>query len=488
MDIKKIILTGLIYLAQASLSAQISHPPFRYVGEDSVVTHASNRYSAMSFLRKVFMGRNYRREWAEPVTLPVFRLSNTRFTIEELGGGMQTKSLKLKDSSGKIWALRTIDKDVEGAMPPLLKNTFAQKLSQDQISATMPYGTLIIGDLARSAGITAAQPAIYFVADDTAFGSYQSIFANTVCMLEERDPGFSSTEDTKTVLRSVQHTNTHVVDQKVLLRARLFDMLLADWDRHYDNWRWGTRDSAGIKFYHAVPRDRDWAFYYSGGLVPKLVRLAVLRFLINFKEEPEHIKSLSYKAHTFDAVFLNGMNLNDWREAVRHLQQSLTDAAIEQAVKKLPPAIYALQGNSFIQRLKARRDRLEEGVVKYYHFLSRQVQIDGSNEADVFSFKAADNGFVLQIFRLEKETATRQILYERRFLQSETHSVVINGLGSDDLFEFDEAISTTIQVKINGGTGADRFILQGNIRISVQEEGQEANSIINKNGTSVSFY
>ena len=41
---------------------------------------------------------------------------------------------------------------------------------------------------------------------------------------------------------------------------RLFDMLLGDWDRHQDQWRWAAFKEDGVTTYRPVPRDRDQAF------------------------------------------------------------------------------------------------------------------------------------------------------------------------------------------------------------------------------------
>lgn len=483
-----ITLLIFVFAIQYPARSQVSHPPFQYVDKDSVLTLASNRYRAHSALRTFLMGKNYRNEWQQPVALPVFRLSETSFKVVELGGGMQTKSLKLQDSLGKQWSLRTVDKDVTGAMPKFLKHSFVQKLSQDQISAAMPYGVLIIGSLAKTAGIRAARPVVYFVADDTALGKYRSIFANTVCMLEERDPGFETTVTTEAVLRQVQRTNDTIIDQKVLLKARLFDILIADWDRHYDNWRWGVVDSGGLHYFQAIPRDRDWAFYRNGGLVPKLVRLAALRFLINFQEKPRYIKSLSAKAHIFDGLFLNGTSAADWKQAIHELQQDLTDSAIAAAVKQLPPAVYATDSALFVRTLKSRRDQLEAPVMKYYRYLAKEVQIDGTAEDDIFSLQPADGGFLLQIFRMKKETAERQKIFERHFLRGETYRVTLNGLGGNDRFEVDEKVMTTIKVKLNGGTGIDTYDLRGNVRVEVNDEAQEDNLVRNGNGAKINLH
>ena len=60
-----------------------------------VTVRASEKYSPASALRIIFIGENYRKEWNEPVTVPVFDLAkvNGGFTIIDSGGGRQTNNL-----------------------------------------------------------------------------------------------------------------------------------------------------------------------------------------------------------------------------------------------------------------------------------------------------------------------------------------------------------------------------------------------------------
>jgi hypothetical protein len=359
---------------------------------------------------------------------------------------------------------------VAGALPYWLKGSVARQLKQDQISSSMPYGSLVIGELAKRAGITAAQPTIYFVANDTALGDYRDIFANTVCMLEERDPGFDSTITTVEVLHQMQNDNHCRIDQRAWLKARLFDMLIADWDRHYDNWRWGQRDSAGFRSFEAIPRDRDWAFYFSNGIVPKLMRLTTERFLINFSDKVKYVKSLNAKAHLLDAAFLNGLDAAAWLAVIAELQQALTDEAIETAVKKLPAPIYALDGASFVQKLKSRRDGLQKPALKYYRMLAKEVQVDGSSKAEVFSILPSTGGFLLQVFSRQEENGQPEKIYERRFLRSETYRVTLHGLGGDDSFMMDKEVQSKIKLRVNGGTGKNTYNLQGQVRSAIHDD------------------
>ena len=155
-------------------------PHSRVKSGDSATLAASLKYSNPSFFKRLFLGKNYRTAWATPVTLPVFQLQEMGFAIKELGGGQQTISLRLLDKNGHEWALRTIDKDVQGALPPRLQGTLAHKVVQDMVSAAHPYAPLTIPVLAQAAGVVAASPVFYFVPNDPAFGEYRELFKNTM--------------------------------------------------------------------------------------------------------------------------------------------------------------------------------------------------------------------------------------------------------------------------------------------------------------------
>lgn len=475
---KKIISLFLLCSAMFIASAQDSAPiAIRYATQDSVVTFASSLYQPNSFLRRLLMGTNYRKAWQVNVTLPVFFFSRSGFQIKELGGGMQTKSLHIIDSLGKEWALRTVDKDVSAAFSPGLRRTLIQKASQDFISAAFPYGAPVAGELVNAVGVHAARPQLVVVADDTALGPFRSLFANSICMLEERDPGFDSTDNIETTVANITQSSSYKIQQPLLLKARLLDMIMADWDRHADNWRWGLKDSAGLNYYYAIPRDRDWAFFQSKGLLPKLVQFSGgMRCFINFSPDVKNIKNLSWKAWTLDKNFLNEMDAAAWETAIQEVQTMLTDSIIEEAVKKMPASVYAMQGENFISTLKSRRDELKDGAMKYYNFLSEEVVINGSNEEEIFSVSSAGDRLFVVVHRMG---GVKQKIYERSFPPSETYFITLNGLGGNDVFEIDENAQSKIRLIINGGKGADRYSIKGNVRTKVNDTASENNSIEN---------
>lgn len=455
-----------------------SNVPIAYPAYDSVLTSASNRYIPSSFLQRLIMGSNYRKEWQTIVKLPLFKLSASAFTVKDLGGGMQTKSLHLTDSLGKQWALRTVDKDVSGAMPPWARNTLAQKAMQDLTSASFPYGATVVSSLAKAAGIYTSEPQLFSVADDTALGQYRNLFVNTVCLLEERDRGFDSTLSSKTLLPLIKADATNLIEQKVLLRARLLDMLIADWDRHENNWRWGVKDSAGINIYYATPTDRDWAFYKTKGLLPAIIKFVALPFLENFNKKVK-AKALNFKAWVFDKTLAGQLTKRDWQDMIKEFQQNITDSVIDAAVKTMPPEIYALNGETFIATLKSRRDNLNKEGMAYYRFLSENAVINGSDKDETFEISGVDDNITVSVFQRSNGIKGQQ-LFRRTYFPDETNSININGLNGEDVFESAETISSKIKVRINGGGGKDTYDIKGNLKLTVRDAASDNNLIVNK--------
>jgi hypothetical protein len=234
--------------------------------KDNVLVAASNKYKKATGVQRWMLGENYRKEWSQPVAMKMFDVTKEKggLKILSLGGGKQTKSLKLEDKNGKEWSLRTIDKDPEKAIPENFRNSVAKDIVQDLISASNPYAPLTVPILANAVNVVQASPELFFVPDDPSLGYYRPLFANTVCLLEKKEPTPNGTETKSTdkVLQKMTEDNDHVVDQHSVLKARLLDMLLADFDRHWDQWRWAEGDTGKGKIYYAIPKDRDQAYFY----------------------------------------------------------------------------------------------------------------------------------------------------------------------------------------------------------------------------------
>ncbi|HVK97883.1 MAG TPA: hypothetical protein VM368_08700, partial [Flavisolibacter sp.] len=204
--------------------------------------------------KNLFIGKNYRPEWLQPVTVPVLNLQTDMggITPNKEGGGKQTRNLQVKDENGNEWALRSVQKFPEKVVAPELKGTIAEKIIKQGISASYPYAALSVGTLSRAAGVPFLPNALIYIPDDPALGTFRSTYKNSLSLMELRTIYYNGSKEEKTynsidVIEKIQKTNANKVDQASLLRARLLDNFIMDFDRHHDQWEWVQRDSGNGK-------------------------------------------------------------------------------------------------------------------------------------------------------------------------------------------------------------------------------------------------
>lgn len=457
------ILTGIFFcIAGTGLGQSQSKP-------DSITVAIEPVYDSVNQFHRFLLGESYRKLWATPVKIRVFHLGNEKggLKILQRGGGMQTKSLRLQDSSGKEWVLRTIQKYPEKVLPVDLRATIAKDIVQDQISAEHPFSAVTVPPLAEVLGVPHAHPEIVYVPDDPAFGEYEKDFANQVFLFEEREPlDVDKTDNTAKVQAKLQDDNDNNVDQQLVLRARLLDMLLGDWDRHEDQWRWERVKNDKGTTYKPVPRDRDQVFYSTSGLLPWLVSRHLL--MAKFENYGDHIRSINrwnLNARYFDRYFLNSLSEHDWETQIAYVQSKLTDELITRAVKLMPDTIYKLCGPQIVHNLIARRNVLKRQALKYYRFLSQKAEIPASDKREHFDItNQPDDNVSLTINRVKKSGEVGHVVYQRTFDPSVTNEIRIYGMGGDDIFEMHGAASSPITVRMIGGDDKDSFVVDSSIQ------------------------
>ncbi|SHF16768.1 hypothetical protein SAMN02745131_01924 [Flavisolibacter ginsengisoli DSM 18119] len=454
------------FLSQFILLLTVSLISFQAFSQskEKIKVAIAPEYDDVSGAHRFLFGESYRKLWAAPVTLKVFYLGKEKggLRITGKGGGLQTKSLRLVDNTGREWVLRSVQKYPERALPKKLRATIAKDILQDQVVTSHPYAALTVPPFAEALGILHTNPQIVFVPDDPALGQYRKDFANTVLLFEEREPdGVPDTDNTDKAQGKAEEDNDVKFDQKKLLRARLLDHFLGDWDRHEDQWRWEKNKTGEEVLYEPIPRDRDKVYYTTSGLLPGL--LSTQPGKANLQPFGDHIKkigSYNYNNRFFDRYFLNDLSEEDWREQVSFVQNTLTDSLIRYAVSMLPDTIYALSANKIIQTLIARRATLKETALDYYHFLARTVDIPASDKAELFDLQVGETGKVdLSIYKNPGEVSRGDLLFHRVFLPSETDEIRLFGLGGDDVYQVHGSTKTSIRIHMIGGDGVDSFFI-----------------------------
>lgn len=428
---------------------------------DSITTVGSSYYKAGAF-KQFMLGNNYRQEWSEPVRVPVFDIGNEKggLKILQRGGGKQSKSLRLEAVDGKQYVIRSIEKFPDKALQEELRETFVKDLVKDGISASYPYSGLSVPALAQAAGVPHAEPRLVFIPGDPRLGIYRNDFTNTLCLLEEREPGnFEKTYSTDKVYEKLVEDNDNRVDQAAVLKARLLDMFIMDFDRHEDQWRWGVEEKNKEKIFSPIPRDRDQAFFINTGLLPRLVsRPWLVPQIQGFRDHSKNINGFNFVARNFDRAFLTAPTEDEWKDAAQRLLTQISDSAIEKAVKAQPAEIYKYSGEKIIQTLKKRRDFLVQEAMKYYRFLSRTITVAGSDKKELFDINRNEDGSVsVTVSKINKEGETSKKIYERTLFPNDTREIRLYGMGGDDKF-FEHGEGTgAIRLRFIGGTGNDSY-------------------------------
>ncbi|MFC3157324.1 hypothetical protein ACFOEQ_01435 [Chryseobacterium arachidis] len=143
-------------------------------------------------------GEHYRKDYITPVKVKTALLDTLYGGLEVVrkGGGHQTNSLRLKDRSGKEYALRNVKKSSlrfiqyflfkTQYLDPSLDDTYFVQLLQDYWTTANPYAPLTIADLSDAIGVYHANPELYFIPKQKALDVYNDDYGDKIYYIEEQ--------------------------------------------------------------------------------------------------------------------------------------------------------------------------------------------------------------------------------------------------------------------------------------------------------------
>lgn len=418
-----------------------------------------------SKLKNWLLGKNYRDVWTtaiKPKTLD-FEHEQGGLKVIQRGGGYQTLSLRYQNKKGEQFVTRSVEKYPERAVPEAIRSRFTTDIVSDQISASHPYAALVASHLAEAAGVLHTNPSLVIIPESNVLGNYKRLFTNQLALFEERPEGnFAGSkkiQNTQKVIEKLAEDNHNTIDEKEVIRARLLDMLIGDWDRHEDQWRWAGYENGkdkGLTF-RPIPRDRDQAFFVNEGLLPSIIsRKWILPKIQGFDYKIRDVAGLAFNARYFDRSFLTQSSEKDWLSMAKELQARMSDAVIDSAVTHFPN--FPAHSEIIAKKLKQRRDDLPLYTKELYEFLSKEVDILGSDKDEYFWVNRLENGVTkVTVFDQKKHGEIGRIIYERTFDPKLTKEIRIWGLDGEDNFRVFGAANRGIKVRLIGGKGKDVF-------------------------------
>lgn len=455
--------------------------------KDSVSVVANAKYGKASKFKKFFLGENYRKEWAAETTLPLLQLSTLYGGLHPVkqGGGMQSVSLRLTDSTGREWALRSVNKRTESLIPEELHGTFVQDVLDDATSAQHPYSALMIPALANAVNVPHAHPIIGLVAQDNILGEYAPLFEHTIALLEEREPLGDSDNSPKAV-RKLQEDNDDDFKPKAYLRARMLDVLVSDWDRHEDQWRWYNENQDSTdqdKDYIPIPRDRDQALRVTQGFLMKdIYQQFVNPVMQGFTIGIPNIRYSLFKSRFLNAHPSNQLSHKEWTKEVKQFVARLTDSVLWGSVHSLPRSSIAIRGEQIFKTLQSRRDALPAAMEEYYNFINNIVDIHLSDKNEKVEISSTENKSIkVKVSKINKDGKVTKALMDKTYKDALTKEIRLYLAAGKDSVVIDNP-NSPIKLRIVGDSMPKTYVVnQSKSKIQLYENTQKSTLLGEKN-------
>ncbi|MDB5005516.1 MAG: hypothetical protein JWQ34_3741 [Mucilaginibacter sp.] len=443
------------------------------IKEDSITIAAHPSFNNVGKLHRILYGENYRKEWSVKATLPIIKIDQYQGGLKPVGygGTHQTKSLLLKNAAGKSYIMSSIEKYPLILLPQALRQTFAKAWLNDAMSAQYPYGAIMAAELAAVVKVSHTTPTIGWVAPDTHLGFYEKEFAGKICLIDEREPGSDTSINTSNMIKLLNADYNNRIDSIEFFKARLLDWFLGDWDEHEDQWRWQAKIRNGIRYFTAVPHDRSEVFFTNQGLIPHIAsRQWVARYLKGYNAGSKSINDFYLNDHILNTRFMTQIGHEQWMQVTRAFAAALTDKVLENALRKMPLAIYRIRHKELLALMKKRRNSLVDAAETYYRFFNRRVDIKATDLSEKFSIRDTLNGNIIIQTTVSAEKSRKNILFSRIFDPKVTKEVRLYISKGDDSVFVDKKISH-IKVRIIGGNGHKQYnIVNASRTVNVYEK------------------
>ena len=448
-------------------------------------------------------GERYRELYGTDVKLPVADLDTLYGGLEVVreAGGHQTVSLRVKDSLGREYNIRRVRKDAlrflqnvafkNQPVEDKLENTVAEDLMADFYTAAHPYGFLAIPTLSQAAGVYHTNPKIFYLPKQEALGKYNSVHGDDIYMIVERpEEGWKGYESfgspdhdivsTAGMLERLRRDEKYILDEAAYVRARIFDMLIGDWDRHQDQWRWAEiEDSEGNHYFKPIPRDRDQVFSNFDGAFFGTLR-ALTGFANQFAVYGDNITDVEWfniAALGLDRSLLQNTGKDTWMEQARFIKENVTEEVIREAFSKLPEETRGKASEELMANVIGRRNNIVDIAERYYTHLSSLAIVTGTDKDDFIDIERLEDGNTRVTVTRNKDGERAENLSDKVYIQEETEEIWVYGLDDDDKIFVKGSGPGNIFVRVIGGQNNDVYTIDNGSNLKIYDHRSLPNTV-----------
>lgn len=436
-------------------------------------------------------GKHYRQYYSQVIRVNQATLDTLYGGLKPLqaGGGNQSRSLRLADKDEKEYVMRALRKSAtrflqsaafkDQAIEKEFRNTYTENFIMDFYTTAHPYSAFAVAEMSAKLGINHTNPRLLYIPKQKILEIYNEEFGDELYLVEERPmdkfkdlESFGKPDDiisTDDVLAKLHDSDKYSVDQESYIRARIFDMLIGDWDRHSDQWRWAEHKQGDKVIFKPIPRDRDQAFSkIDGALLSILINIPALRHMKKFSDDLKNVKWFSRTAYPLDLAVLPKATKDDWLAQARFIEEKLSDAEIDHAFQLIPKEVHDETTDKIVAQLKIRKTHLEKYARKYYDALQRTILVVGTEKKDRFVMTRSGKTTTIAVFR-EKKDGTLEKVRERVYDRAETKEIWVYGLGGNDTFEVSGKGSRKIRLRLLGGPDVDKYVVESGKKVTIYD-------------------
>ncbi|MAN28346.1 MULTISPECIES: metallophosphoesterase [Mesonia] len=453
---------------------------------------------------KSLWGDHYRSLYGKKIKAEVALLDTLYGGLEVMraGGGHQTKSIRVRDSLGREYNIRALKKSAvqflqtvafkDKSVERKFQNTLAEDAVEDFYTASHPYAFMAIPKLAGAANIYHTNPKIIYLPKQKALGKYNEEYGNDIYMIVERpeehwlDAEFfgkpnHDIESTDGLFDRLRRDEKYSLDEAAYIRARIFDMLVGDWDRHNDQWRWAEFETEnGEHYFKPIPRDRDQVFSnFDGAFFATLKGLT--GFAKQFGEYGEDIDDVSWfntAAIGLDRSLIQNQGRETWIEEAKYIRDHITDEVIDKAFEDLPIEVQQDESTVEIKKLlKARRKNIVDIAERYYKVLAKLSIVTGTDKDDFIDITRLDDGKTnIKIFRNIKGER-KYLVSDKTYDKKYTKELWVYGLDDDDVFTVKgEEYPSNIYIRLIGGQNNDIYKIENAKKLKIYDYKSKPNT------------
>ena len=497
---------------------EVSDLPYTFKTEKTTAIYTKDSITELSFFKTVW-GSKYEKVYATPVKAKVATLDSLfgGVTVINENSTVDYKALLLRDARGNVYRMRSLGKNsfkyIEGINDKtaitvdedgetrLIENLDPTERDISFYTASHPYGAMALPLLANKVGVFNTKPVLYYVPKQRKLGRFNDNFGdelylislelnkNSVAEIALKYP--DDIETTDDILIKLRKSGKVGVDEPEYIKSRLFDMLVGDWDREKDRWRWAEYYNAdSLNIYVPIPKNRDAAFAsFEGNILDVASSVfgnTTQRHI--YSDNLIDLKWFNKEGIIFDRALLNRSGRDQWTLIAEEIQKVLTDEVIDEAFNEVPPEVQEETLSEIKMHLKARRDNLLKIADRYYNLLSTLQSIEATDEEDIIEITRLPEGKTsVKIYRSYEDESSK-ILLERLFNSAETKELWIYGLDGNDNFTLKNTIDEGdknekfIFIRLIGGHGNDVYDIQDGNRAKVYDHRTLKNTVIEKDG------